>query len=193
MNAAFDRMEEFIYGNVFEPADSATGRTIGAGLRRTVKAVLNRSAIAAAVVIIAATAVPDDLTVLGESATQNPALEVLASVSPVELRLAFRKRREYLGLSQDRAARFLQVSPSSIEKYEQGSVKFPSEDNMERYMALIELARLYHSEFGRRKYLIKAALEGPSPYYDGKSALEFALETPDGIFKLLGLERRKYA
>ncbi len=81
----------------------------------------------------------------------------------------------------------------TVEKFEGGQVLNPNVDTEELFLALVELGQLYRAQFGKKKYMVKTALERPDPFFGGLTGYEFATKTPDGIFKLLGFEKRKYA
>jgi transcriptional regulator with XRE-family HTH domain len=109
------------------------------------------------------------------------------------LRQLVKDAREYLEITQDELARMLNLSPSTVEKFEQGEIKEPTAEVSRRYSAVALLTSIYRSKFGEKAFLVRHRVHEPSVYFGGKSLIEFAASQDDGIFLAVATEMRKYA
>ncbi|KKL63597.1 hypothetical protein LCGC14_2173490 [marine sediment metagenome] len=101
--------------------------------------------------------------------------------------------RKYFQFAQVDTAKMLRLSESTIEQFEQERISNPTTETLQKYIAFIALSKLYKEAFGNKKYMVKTFLGSPSISYGRMSAIEYAASKENGIFHVLGIERRKHA
>jgi len=185
-NDLFGSWEEFTYGKTCTLVKSA---------KRNLRRLITASALAISLVggtPVDSSAEALEIPLASHENLVVPRIRAPSFMEDSGLRAGFSEARLFLGLTQEETAKILNVSASTIEKFEQGQTVAPQEFTREKYLAFVELHELYRSRYSTRKWAIRRYLKSPRSIYDGRSAFEFASSRGDnGIFEILGIEKQQ--
>lgn len=132
-------------------------------------------------------------------AASSPAHIVIKSAAKVgeqrdeDLRRAFIKNRDFLGLKQKQIAQILGLSESTIEKFEQGVYATQELRTKELIGIFNEWVSVLNEFHGDRKFIVRPFIRVKMNALGDISPLEYAIQNPvDGLYDLIGLERKMY-